>query len=858
MNYFCCDEHRRASVRQSTFVYAGTEINGIDYLEVQDRSHQNVLYVHFLKPVAAGAIKVTNVRVTGGERITDVSVVQVDSLPDARVMKVTVSEPGDYSTYSLAIVGSNGARLRWMDPVLSSVNFSFKVECDNDFDCDRCAPCAPPAAVEPEIDYLAKDYTSFRQLMLDRITALSPAWTERNAADLGVALVELLAYVGDQLSYEQDAIATEAYLQTARQRISVKRHARLVDYFMHDGCNARVFIHVHVNADGVHISRPSDTVNPVQFFTEVPGFPKRIDPTVTLPGGSGLTELDRLLATRPETFENMEEGTFFVAHNEMRFHTWGNTRCSLPRGATSATLKGHLDQLRPFDVLMFEEVKGPRTGLAADANPLHRCAVRLVTVTCTDGGGDLEDPVLLDPNTGARQKITEITWCPDDALLFPMCISSVTDVENQSQPVSDVTVACGNIVLCDHGRTVAETTSPTEIVPAPNPALSIPATGGCGCDDRAPDELPARYRPRLKEAPVTQAATVNKTETVQGRRLRVAYDRNASASSAFAWDMQQVRPVIALRDSFDSLWRPQRDLLSSDELAQDFVADVDDSGRTTLRFGDDVNGVRPSAPLRFKEFRYRVGNGLAGNVGAASIVHIATLDTGIDGVRNILPSAGGRDPESMEEVRTRAPYAFRVQQRAVTAADYSEVTERHPLVQRAATTVRWTGSWYTNFISVDRLEGRPVTSEFRQTITDHVEQFRMAGQDVEVNAPVFVSLDIVFEICVVPGYYRRHVVRALLDLFSSGLRADGQRGLFHPDNFTFGQPVYLSPLIGAAQSVTGVDRVTCTRFQRQGVTDGRPLRDGVIQLDRLEVARLDNDPNFVEHGVLTITAKGGR
>ena len=73
-----------------------------------------------------------------------------------------------------------------------------------------------------------------------------PQWQERNPADLGVALVELLAYVGDHLSYQQDAVATEAYLGTARRRVSVRRHARLVDYPMHDGCNARAWVQVQV------------------------------------------------------------------------------------------------------------------------------------------------------------------------------------------------------------------------------------------------------------------------------------------------------------------------------------------------------------------------------------------------------------------------------------------------------------------------------------------------------------------------------------------------------------------------------------------------------------------------------------
>ena len=85
--------------------------------------------------------------------------------------------------------------------------------------------------------------------MLDRLNLLAPGWSERSAADVGVALVELLAYAADNLSYRQDAIANEAYLATAHKRVSVRRHARLVDYALHDGCNARAWVHVKVAAD---------------------------------------------------------------------------------------------------------------------------------------------------------------------------------------------------------------------------------------------------------------------------------------------------------------------------------------------------------------------------------------------------------------------------------------------------------------------------------------------------------------------------------------------------------------------------------------------------------------------------------
>jgi hypothetical protein len=79
-------------------------------------------------------------------------------------------------------------------------------------------------------------------------------------------------------------------------------------------------------------------------------------------------------------------------------------------------------------------------------------------------------------------------------------------------------------------------------------------------------------------------------------------------------------------------------------------------------------------------------------------------------VWNPLPAVGGVDPEAMEQVRQFAPQAFRVQERAVTPADYVEVTQRR--IQRAAT-LRWTGSWYTGCVTVDQQAAWPWTTGLR-------------------------------------------------------------------------------------------------------------------------------------------------
>jgi predicted phage baseplate assembly protein len=228
-------------------------------------------------------------------------------------------------------------------------------------------------------------------------------------------------------------------------------------------------------------------------------------------------------------------------------------------------------------------------------------------------------------------------------------------------------------------------------------------------------------------------------------------------------------------------------------------------------------------------------------------------------VTNPLPAAGGIDPETIEVVRQNAPSAFRKQERAVTAADYAEVSKRCDTgIQRSAATFRWTGSWRTVFLSVDRVGGGKVDEVFENRLRRCLERYRMAGHDVEVDGPRYVSLEVDMTVCVKRNYFAADVQRALLEIFSNRQLADGRRGVFHPDNFTFGQTVYLSSLYAAAQGVEGVESVEITTFQRQDLPlDGLP-ETGQIELDDLEIARLDNDPSFPERGVFNLHVEGGQ
>jgi hypothetical protein len=170
-----------------------------------------------------------------------------------------------------------------------------------------------------------------------------------------------------------------------------------------------------------------------------------------------------------------------------------------------------------------------------------------------------------------------------------------------------------------------------------------------------PDTVPegaARYRPQLPAARVTQ---------------RTAYDhaaaRTQAASGVLAQDPRTALPATTLAAGFE-IWEARRDLLASDRFATDFVVETETDGRAFVRFGDGIQGRKPSRGTRFT-LAYREGGGAAGNVGADTLFHVVT-SAPVASLRNPLPASGGQDPESIAAVRLAAPVAFRSQERSVT------------------------------------------------------------------------------------------------------------------------------------------------------------------------------------------------
>jgi hypothetical protein len=197
-NPVCLDTHRRVEIRAN-----GS--NGIDYLDVSDDLCALTIY---LLRRAPDDIAVQNVIIEGPAqsrpiKVTELQMCSVEDAAQEDCFRVTLNRPGDLSQYTLRLVELSPTGeptdepFHGLDPRYSTLAFNFRAPHAGGMDCAQTSACDQTPPVDIDINYLAKDFATFRQLVLDRLALIMPGWDEQHIPDLGIALVEILAYVAD-------------------------------------------------------------------------------------------------------------------------------------------------------------------------------------------------------------------------------------------------------------------------------------------------------------------------------------------------------------------------------------------------------------------------------------------------------------------------------------------------------------------------------------------------------------------------------------------------------------------------------------------------------------------------------------
>ncbi len=810
--------------RRQLLLQEGATSNGIDYVEVA--TDQRTLYVHFLNDVAvAGTLEGARpVTIDGGEVIAQVGLAPIAADAFAAdeqgrpVLQLSAQAAGDFSTYRLAIASSA------LDPYFASVPFSFKASCPTELDCQTPPPGTPTDPGEQlTIDYLAKDFASFTRALSEFSAGRYPAWVERSEADLAVVLMEALAALADELSYLQDRVSAEASIATASQRLSMLRHARLVDYEPAPATVATALLALEVSEAAMittplHCRAVSADGDPVDF--EV---------------GEGL--LDEQGAARAIAFAvdprwNRSAPGAATPPSDLSPYWWDDSEIWLPVGASELYVVGHELGLHAGQQLLID------TTASGAAEPHLR---ELVTLSSAPGRAPLEtrDPLL-------------------EVALTQLFLAAPTTLEHDLR----ATTLAGNLVPAVQGL---RSTDHFYIPGAPPPASDVtptPCVVRIGANWTPEDQLPD-YRYCLSQNPLAWVAGSDEDgdTTAPARPELILTEETPLPEQPRAW-----RHVRWLLDGEEGercfTLTPERYSPVLNAGGRTFF-DYDGDDASTIRFGEGEFGSAPEPGTLF-EVVYRVGGGAIGNVPADTIVNVVPGQAQGGLVRsctNPFPASGGAEAETLAQIAARAPQKFAAEPlRVVQPRDYVTASQSLPFVKQAGSSFRWTGSWLTVLTTADPNDAQELTLAQLEALTELLDGRRLAGYESYVLPPRYVSIDLRLVVCAQSTQFATDVEQAVLQRLRPGPLPTGGYGFFDHSQWSFGQALEPSALFAAVQGCAGVAGVYEAQYRQRGVqlewtalSEVQPLTFAADQ-----ILRVEDDPSRPEAGSLSVTVEGGK
>lgn len=724
---------------------------------------------------------------------TPVNVAGVQMLdPDAALFHIRAiappADPGaDAPAYCLTIGGSS----TWFAPE-SQANPATPV-----------TPAQPPPGSAP-INYLGRDYAAFTALMRSRVSQIvrdDSAWALDHPADPMTTIIEALAYASDHLSFRQDAAGTESYLPTARHRLSLRRHARLRDYGVNDGCNARTALIFTVKNNGV--------------------IPRGLQVVTQQPGVLAMNlAADQALSPATTVFETMEDLPVALLRNNLAFPLSRSTAYTLDAGSIQAQLNSTQTGLVPGQLIAFVQTSPP----AGVAQPFGAQIVRVLKLEYLTASGS--------------PYATLVTWHPEDALTRPLTVAA------QNQP--GMVQLYGNVGLADHGRTIAV---------APVPAI---APGGRSYRPAIEVEDPVSACP----PPVVAAAYDGSQDIPQSALLVPSAAASLAPDPTLAElcvRMTGVRPGMA---KVADVWTARQDLLSTPAAGRAFAAAPEDGyggdrRHLLLRFGDGVLGAAPVPGTVFTA-TVRVGDGQSGRVRANALVQIVGSAPLISWVTNPLPAAPA-EPEKNESIRLFSATNFRTNVRGVEPDDWERIGHADPLVTEVRARTGDDG-FAPCIVGIATAETIPPDISYpiaKARLMEHA----VLGAPPTIEQGVDVPVDIALVVYCAAGTNISAARERLLQRIGAGAKADGGPAHFHPTGWPLGRPVVLADLVALLEADSTVSFVVSDplmdprvafRTVAGGDTTAGNIAAGRIAIRPTERARAGNDRFRPDLGIVRL------
>lgn len=253
-----------------------------------------------------------------------------------------------------------------------------------------------------------------------------------------------------------------------------------------------------------------------------------------------------------------------------------------------------------------------------------------------------------------------------------------------------------------------------------------------------------------------------------------------------------------------------------------YVTRLADDGTVTVRFGDGRSGARLPSGTENVRAVYRKGTGIEGNVKAAQLSLLPARPLGVKEVVNPEKSAGGDDPESLDQARENAPLTVLTLDRLVSLSDYEDFARAFSGVFKALATWTWNVHSRGILVTVAGPEG----AEIADNSETHAKLLKALVDYGNPLLPVAVKS------------YRKVLFRLTGTVRVSSERVPEKVGAAVKDALVrqfgfsargFGRPVAISEVMAVIQNVPGVLFADIDKLHR---ADSTAKWNGVILAER--------------------------
>ncbi len=688
------------------------------------------------------------------------------------------------------------------------------------------------------------DDLRFQQDLVDearrRIIRYCPEWTDYNLSDPGITLVELFAFMTEMLVYRLNRVPEKNYLK-------------------------------FLEMVGMHPQSASSARTEVTFFLSVP-FPLTPgdDMQAIIPQGLEVT-------TRPS--EEEREVTFTIDN----------------RMVVSAPVLAQLRKDTDFNKNYL-----PRLGI----EPFHAFGV-----TRPQNGDTFY--VGFDETKDIRGYILRLSFKCDESLAVgvrrddPPWVWECSLGENQWKEVH-VSTRKGE------KDTTGGLNNPEGSLTLHLPLeIDVDQVHGrnafwlrCRLDARSPEQGMYTESPRVRaiEAHVLGGktwathATIVRDEVIGqsiGEPSQIFKLQNAPVLALRADETVEVEERIGSEIAYIP-WTRVENFSNSDRFDCHYVLD---EANGEVQFGPAVRqpngtiqqyGRVPEAGRRVRISQYRFGGGVTGNVPAEKIELLRSAVPYIDRVLNFSRAEGGRDQETLEEVKIRAQRDLRAQERAVTAEDFENLTIKSSrevarvkcygasrMDQKAGGQAPGTIELLVVPAAFDAIQAGDMTklminAGLKKRIREVLDQHRLLATILNIREPQYCLVKVHAEI-VVTEFSQPEIVKnrvnARLKRYLAPLKFELEKGQEeyldpHWEGWPFGRDLFVVELYSYIQQVPGVKHVLDVRLSTKTLLLGQggpedakdnkdlgwtPLTQRLLQVgDNMLLCSYDHEIEIVE------------